>query len=153
MLTSLYFSLAQSHRPPGLGAGGALAAAFEEKRQEANRIDIDEFALGSARVVAGQYRAVERKLHGIPHKLYRYEDIIFDKLAWTNDMLAYLNLSVRAAVVERAVAKNDVRPEVEDMAQHVRRVVPGDHVEKLKPATIEQLNAQLAPILQTYGYA
>jgi hypothetical protein len=153
MLTSLYFSLAHSHGPPGQGAGGALAATFEEKRQEVNGMDIDAFVLGGARVVAGQYRAVERKLLNIPHRLYRYEDIIFDKLAWANDMLAYLGLSVSAAVVDQAVKANDVRPEVEDVAQHVRKVVPGDHAEKLKAETVAELNTQLAPVLQKYRYA
>lgn len=152
MLTSLYFSLAYSHRPPGEGAGGALAASFEEKRREVNLMDIDAFALGAARTVAGQYRTVEHKLQGISHKLYRYEDIIFDKLAWAKDMVAYLGLPARPAVVERAAAENDVRPQVEDVTQHVRKVAPGDHVEKLKAETIAELNAQLAPILRKYGY-
>lgn len=153
MLTSLYFSLAYSHRPPGRGAGGALAASFEEKRAEVSGMDIDAFALRNASVVAGQYRTVERKLVGIPHKLYRYEDVIFDKLAWARDMMAYLGLSARPGVVEAAAAQNDARPPVEDVTQHIRKVVPGDHAQKLAAATIAQLNARLAAILQTYGYA
>ncbi len=153
MLTSLYFSLAYSHRPPGQGFGGGLAATFEAQRREANSLDIDAFALNNAGTVAGQYRRVERKLSKIAHRLYRYEDIIFDKLAWAIDMTDYLGLAVAPAVLERAAADNDARPEVEDVSQHVRKVTPGDHVEKLKPATIATLNAQFAPILAKYGYA
>ena len=104
-------------------------------------------------MVASQYRVVEGKLRNIPHKLYRYEDIIFDKLAWANDMLAYLGLAAPAAVVERLVAQNDLRPPVEEITQHVRKVVPGDHREKLKTETIAELNTRLAPILEKYGYS
>lgn len=152
MLTSLYFSLAVSHTPPGGGAGGALAASFEERREQANRVEIDQFVLANARIVAGQYRQIEQKLVDIPHKLYRYEDVIFDKLAWTLDMLTYLGLPMRRPMVERVVAKNDLRPRTEDVARHVRKVAPGDHVEKLKPETIAELNGKLKPVLDKFGY-
>jgi hypothetical protein len=153
MLTSLYFSLAVSHRPPGQGAGGQLAESFEQKRELLNSTPIDEFVLDSARIVAGQFRQVETKLVDIQHKLYRYEDIIFDKLAWTRDMLNYLGLEPRPVQVERVVAQNDVRPVSEDVSQHVRKVAPGDHRDKLKPETIAQLTEALAPVLTRYGYA
>ncbi len=153
MLTSLYFSLALSHAPPGAGAGGGLVREFHERRRAVNAMDIDTFALSAAGVVADQYRTVERKLAGIGHRLYRYEDIIFDKAAWAADMVAYLGLEASATVVARAVAAADQRPPVEDASAHVRKVTPGDHVEKLKPATIAELNTRLAPVLRAYGYA
>lgn len=153
MLTSLYFSVAQSHKPPGGGVGGGLAATFEDRRREAMGMNIDEFVLARAAVVSGQYRAVEGKLRGLGHRLYRYEDIIFDKLAWADDMVAYLSLTVAREAIERAVANNDARPTVEDATRHVRKVTPGDHIEKLKAVTIAELNARLAPILEKYGYA
>ena len=153
MLVSLYYSLAFSHSPPGTGLGGELAAAFEKQRLETAEMDINAFVLGHAASVVNQYRVIESKLGEVSYKLYRYEDIIFDKLAWANDMVAYFGLSARPAVVERSAAKNDVRPEVEDTAEHIRKVVPGDHVEKLKAATIAELNGRLAPILAKHGYA
>lgn len=152
MLTSLYFSLARSHRPPGRAVGGALAETFEEQRQEVNRTSIDSFVLERAAIVAGQYRTVEAKLARIAHRLYRYEDIIFDKLSWSRDMTAYLGLTVAPDTLEQIVQANDVRPEVEDPAQHVRKVVPGDHREKLTSATIAELNLRLEPILRRYRY-
>jgi hypothetical protein len=153
MLTSLYFSLARSHRPPGESVGGALAAMFHEKREEVNRQGIDAFALENASVVLAQYRMIGKKLSGIPHKLYRYEDVIFDKLAWAQDMLAWLGLTVKPAVVARAVSNNDVRPEVEDPDKHVRKVAPGDHVEKLRADTIAKLDSRFEAILRRYDYA
>ena len=152
MLTSLYFSLARSHRPPGQRVGGALAATFQETRDEVNRTDIDVFALENANLIVSQYNTVERKLSGTPHKLYRYEDIIFDKLSWAKDMAGYLGLSVEPEFVERVVANNDVRPDIEDVSQHIRRVVPGDHAEKLRADTIAELDKRFEPILRRYRY-
>lgn len=152
MLTSLYFSLASSHGPPGEAVGSELATRFFEQREAVNRQGIDAFALENADAVIGQFRTVKRKLREIAHRRYRYEDIIFDKLAWARDMLDYLKLSVDPAVVERAVATNDVRPDVEDPAQHIRKVAPGDHVDKLAPETIAELNEKFARILKRYEY-
>jgi hypothetical protein len=152
MLTSLYFSVARSHRPPGNAVGGELAADFEERRRETMGMSIDAFALARAPVVVDQYGKVTGKLSAIDHRLYRYEDIIFDKLSWTRDMMAYLDLTAPAGVVESAVAANDVRPRVEDPAQHVRKVDPGDHREKLRPETIAELDALFEPILRRHHY-
>ena len=74
-----------------------------------NRQGIDAFALQNAESVVGQFRSVKRKLRDIPHRRYRYEDVIFDKLAWVRDMLGYLQLDVASEVVERVVEANDVR--------------------------------------------
>jgi hypothetical protein len=152
MLTSLYFSLAHSHRPPGDAVGGTAAAIFSEQRHEVNRTGIDAFALDRARLVVNQYRTIARKLAHIPHKLYRYEDVVFEKLSWARDMVDYLGLTVSPEVVSRAAAANDVRPDVENPAQHVRKVVPGDHREKLRAETIAELNERFEPILRRYRY-
>ncbi len=153
MLTSLYFSLAESHRPPGESVGGELAARFHQQREQVNLMGIDAFALANVGVVAGQFEVVEKKLTGVAHKLYRYEDVIFDKAGFVDDMLAYLGLSVRPAVVQRVAAANDVRPEIEDTSQHIRKVSPGDHLDKLKPETIAALDHALGEILRRYHYA
>ena len=152
MLTSLYFSLASSHSPPGEAVGSELANRFFEQRDLVNRQGIDAFALRNAESVVGQFRSVKRKLRDIPHRRYRYEDVIFDKLAWVRDMLGYLQLDVAPEVVERVVEANDVRPDVEDPAQHIRKVAPGDHIDKLAPETIAELNEKFARILQRYDY-
>ncbi len=152
MLTSLYFSLARSHAPPGKTVGDELAATFEERRRQTNSMSIDAFALARAPVVIDQYATVDAKLSSISHTLHRYEDIIFDKQSWAREMVAYLGLSVSADVLDSAVHANDVRPDVEDPAQHIRKVAPGDHREKLRPETIAQLNARFEPILRRYRY-
>lgn len=152
MLTSLFFSVAYSHAPPGTGAGGGLAERFEQRRSEASGGDIDEFVLRTMNTVVGQFRAVRNKLNGIDAKVFRYEDVVFDKLRWTEEMVEYLGMKVAPELVRETVAANDIRPQTEDATQHVRRVVPGDHAQKLKPQTIAALNEGFADVLGLYRY-
>ncbi len=83
MLSSLFFSVAFSHSPPGAGLGGALARRFDKSRDEARTIGIDAFALANVKTVTQQFAWVEKKLAPLAYRFYRYEDIIFDKLNWT----------------------------------------------------------------------
>jgi hypothetical protein len=45
-----------------------------------------------------------------------------------------------------------VVPSEERPTAFVRRVVPGDHLEKLAPATIEELNSRFSDFLHAFGY-
>ena len=52
----------------------------------------------------------------------------------------------------QVAARHDIVPKGENEDQHIRRVRPGDHLDKLRPDTIEQLNEIFAPFLDHYGY-
>lgn len=149
-LTSLYFSVAYSHGPPGSTDTTLLLRKFEARRAKARAMTIDAFVLDEV----GAFAALaEKTIDHIPaHRLYRYEDVVFDKLPWTLDMLDYFGLSVPERRVAAIVGRNDVRPSEEDPQAHVRRVTPGDHREKLKPQTIAALDHRLAPLLRRFGY-
>jgi hypothetical protein len=86
------------------------------------------------------------------HRLYRYEDVIFDKLTWTQDMLDYLKFDVPARLVEAVVARNDIVPDDEAPLEHIRHVTPGDHRHKLQPQTIAALNEVFGGVLERFGY-
>lgn len=149
-LTSLYFSVAYSHRPPGSTDGAAMLERFEQRRSEVRAMSIDAFVLEE---VAGFARRVEETLgHLRAHRLYRYEDVIFDKQAWAADMLDYLGLSLPERRVAKIVERNDILPRDEDPRAHIRRVTPGDHREKLQASTIARLDDGLAPLLERLGY-
>lgn len=47
----------------------------------------------------------------------------------------------------------DRRPAQERPDKHVRRVTPGDHREKLQPATIARLNEAFGDVLERFGYS
>ncbi|MEP6967906.1 MAG: hypothetical protein ABI906_07480 [Pseudomonadota bacterium] len=149
-LTSLYFSMAYSHGPPGSTDGAAMLENFEQRRAKTRAMTIDAFVLEQAAAFA---RRAEETLGHLPaHRRYRYEDVIFDKQAWALDMLAYLGLTIPERRVASIVGRNDILPRDEDPQAHVRRVTPGDHREKLQASTIARLDDRLAPLLERFGY-
>lgn len=150
-LTSLYYSIAYSHRPPGTIAGDALLRGFEARRARALDQVIDDFVLQEAPARARQIEETLRHLP--PHRLYRYEEVIFAKQAWVTDMMGYLGLVVPDRRVTQIVAKHDVMPSEEAPHEHIRRVTPGDHREKLRPETIQSLDIILSSVLRRLGYA
>lgn len=153
MLTSLYFSEAISHVPPGTALSTEAAAQFEARREAARAETIDAFARRRAADVIASYRRTVACVDKVEHRLYRYEDIIAAKEPWVHDMLRYLRLSVPAPLVQSVIARNDVTPKAEDPTQHIRRVAPGDHKDKLAPDTIAWLDEQFADVLARFGYA
>ena len=150
MLTSLYFSHAMSHGAPG--GDGAAKARFEQQRAEAQAQSIDDFALERSKLVAHIYRLIDKKLKNIDHKVYRYEDVIFEKVDWLRDIATYLKLPISDGMITDTIAKYDIVPSKESPDKHIRRVTPGDFESKLQPETIRQLDEAFADIYQRYGY-
>jgi hypothetical protein len=149
-LTSLYFSVAYSHVPPGTAESPKLLRAFEARRARVREMAIDDFVLGEAE---NQERLIARTLEHLPrHRLYRYEEIIFDKLAWAADMVEYLGLSPPARLVSTVVARNDLVPAEDAPLEHIRHVTPGDHRDKLRPETIAALDVRFERVMERLGY-
>ena len=150
-LTSLYFSVAYSHVPPGSSDSLQLLRAFEARRARARAMTIDDFVMREAE---GHARLITRVLANLPrHRLYRYEEIIFDKQAWAADMVGYLGLSPPPRLVAAVVARNDVVPSEEAPLEHIRHVTPGDYLDKLRPETIAALDVRFAGLMKTMGYS
>jgi hypothetical protein len=149
-LTSYYFSMAYSHVPPGTAESPNLLTAFQARRDRARSITIDDFVLSEA---PGHARAMRRILANAPQpRLYRYEEIIFDKQAWATDMVEYLALPASPLLVSKVVARNDVIPPEDAPLEHIRHVTPGDHRDKLRPETIAALDARFARLRKKMGY-
>lgn len=153
MLTSLYFSEAKSHVPPGTAAGDKLLQRFEDRRKRAQELSIDEFVLQRSAGLAASYQSIFDALGTKRYRLFRYEDVIFEKEKWVFEMLEYLKLDVPLPLIKKVVERNDIRPAAEDQEQHIRKVAPGDHAEKLAPATIATLERDLAPLMKKLGYS
>jgi hypothetical protein len=149
-LTSLYFSLAYSHAPPGAKDSAGLLRAFEAGRDRVRGMSIDDFVLWEAPAHA---RSIGRTLENAPRRrLYRYEDVIFDKRAWAEDMVGYLGLSPPSRLIANVVARNDIVPSHEAPLEHIRQVRPGDHRGKLRPETIAALDMSFSDVMRTMGY-
>ena len=148
-LVSEYFSSAFSHRLPDRKAEGSL---IERRREEALRQSVEEYVLAQAKQLNRTIDVYKPLLRDENLKLFRYEDIIFNKPAWIRDMAAHFGWQAPDALVDAIVAKRDIRPAEERPTEFVRKVDPGDHREKLSPEGIARLNAMLSPTWRQLGY-
>ena len=149
MLVSLYFSLKKSHQIP---QQGVLASKMKATREKLRDMDINTFVLNRASGVVRQFGRY-RPLMGRNLKLYRYEDIIFDKSSWLRDMLDFLDVQLGVDEIHEIADRHDIRPDRENTGAHVRQVTPGNFRRHLSPECIEQLNELLSDILEEHGYS
>lgn len=148
VLTSLYFSQQKSHRIPT----GEWGLAMAEDRAKALSEEIDEFVLRQAR--DGLWAERFSRLGGLKGQgiSWRYEDIVFDKARWLDEILHHLDVDLPASSREEFVSAEDVRPNQENAESHIRQVTPGDHRRKLKAETIDELNGIFASTLKAWDY-
>lgn len=146
MLVSMYFSVARSHVIP------KRHERLKRERAKAASLTIDEFVLSRASIFSRIHAVYQKKLPLERIKVYRYEDVVFEKRAWLADIVASLDLPVDRDLIDMVVERFDIVPQTEDDREHIRQVYPGDHRVKLEQATIERLNEQLAGFLSSYDY-
>jgi hypothetical protein len=82
----------------------------------------------------------------------KYEDMVGDFSAWLDRLIGFLELDLGREFIEGLKAGAEFKVSKEDVYKHKRQVTPGDHRRKLKPATIEILNAKTREIRQFFGY-
>jgi hypothetical protein len=85
-------------------------------------------------------------------RVYRYEDVIFRKEAWLQDMLEFLGIEHKPRWVKQLANRHDLRPEQENPTRHVRQVTPGNFREHFNAETLELLNHQFSDHLLLYDY-
>lgn len=135
-LVSEYFSTAFSHSVP---ATGRTRENLLAERRHALRTGVGEYVLSRAeslRQTLREYRAV---LDGT-WLVIRYEDIIFDKdklIDGICDQFGWRADDQLRRDIKRSV---DVRPFSERPTDFVRRVTPGDHLDKLWSGTTRELD-------------
>ena len=67
-------------------------------------------------------------------------------------MFNFLQLSLDVDQIAKIAKENNYFPKSEDPSKHIRKVVPGDHKEKLSPNCIKQINEILSEVLERYNY-
>ncbi len=152
MLVSLYFSITTSHRPPGADAGPEALERFERDRAKVSAIPIDVFMKHRAERFSRLYLSYDRILDDPSLRVFRYEDVLYEKRRWVTDICEWFGWDVALGARDAIADAHDMIPEAENPGAHVRRAHPGDHREKLDPKTIAFLNDLLAPILDRHGY-
>ena len=150
LAVSLYFSSRFSHPTPGSldGKPGVLP-----HRSKVENMELDFFA---GRAAMNYYTNRFRKyaeLANLPGvKVFRYEDIIYDKLQWAGEICDHFEWNIPRRNLESAVAQIDVFPDKERPNDHVRQVHPGNYKSKLQPETIRHIEQHLAEEMAFFGY-
>jgi hypothetical protein len=145
ILTSHYFSQYFSHVKPGQ----------RDKRisEDLEGMSIDAFVLSRMKNFRGRFEKYIHNLLPIEKcKVFRYEDIIYDIEDFIVSSTNHLNLEI-SVEQSRNLVKNESRiPAKENKHKHIRKAIPEDHKEKLKPATINVLNEYFSEILSVFKY-
>jgi len=152
ILVSDYYSIAYSHAPPGTSAGTSYLERFLADRERARSMGIDEFALEKAPHVLDVYRRYDPLIERPNTRIHRYEDLVFRKRWWLRDLADHLGWRVSDQAVHEVADHHDVIPKTERIDKMIRKVAPGDHVDKLRPETIVRLNDLFADVLEAHAY-
>jgi hypothetical protein len=152
-LVSEFFTNAYSHQvPPPDSDSDEVKRNMEKQREQALQSEIDAWVVSRAAGM-GRTMILYKSIAALPStRIIKYEDFIFRKRDLILTILEHFNWTAEAKLIEQILRWADVRPEKEDPKAFIRRVTPGDHLEKLQPATIEALNRSLQPVLDLFGY-
>jgi hypothetical protein len=149
ILVSRYFSAKLSHPVP---EAGEARSRLLSQRAHASRMTVDAYCLSMIDFVRNEYESY-RPLLSTEMRVYRYEDVIFEKERWLADMLSYFEVELPAETIAEIARVNDIRPRKERPMKHIRQVKPGNFRRHLSRRTIETLNRELADILEEFGYS
>jgi hypothetical protein len=158
-LVSMYFSFLGSHPAPDSLTQEQKIAWSAHKQMLREETPIDVYVVQEA----PKYKANVLSMLAFAAKtgkadIIRYEDFVLDKIKLCAVIMDALCNSLMKPIEARdinlePIAKaRDMIPENERPNQHVRRAIPGDHIDKLNPETIDQLNLIFDEVLLRYGY-
>lgn len=152
-LVSLYFSNARTHPiPPPLPGAREVTEQMKLARREALATDIDTYVVDRAAAMLSAQTAYAPIANWPTLTVVKYEDYVFNKDELLDLLADRFGLQAHDQLKERILEWADVRPVVEDQSLFIRKVTPGDHVEKLRPETIAKLNEILRPAMDLFGY-
>ena len=147
IVVSHYFSMSYSHVAPGsknVKMCDTPSFVFKE---------INEYVVE----VADKFNDVlERYIDDLlplgNTKLFRYEDVILDKIQFFVPAMNHLNLDFPRKDFLKMIVEETQIPSTENVHQHIRRVLPGDYKNKLSEETIDKLNNKFRRVLDYFDY-
>lgn len=149
-LVSEYFSNAFSHSLPSEQTGDTV---MEQERRRALESDLESYVLERAEHLDATVSGYKRLIGDANLLILRYEEVIFDKRKWIGEIARHFGWTTSEELLDNILSWADVRPDVENPQAFVRRVAPGDHLDKLSPGAIETVNGRLSDIWGEFGYA
>ncbi len=147
MLVSHYFSMKKSHGIPQ----GKIGEKLLEQRRILQKTDINQYVLDKSKYFFNLFRSYNT-IEDDLLKVFRYEDIVFNKSQWIQNILEFLQLDLPENKIQSIAKKHDIFPSVENKDSHIRKVTPGDYKNKLTNSTIQTLNQKFKKILLKYDY-
>ena len=152
-LVSEYFSSAYSHPVPSrTGPDAPMTDLMEGLRREALDTEIDAFVIKRARWMQQAFLGYTEVARLAATIVIRYEDYIFHKPELVRLIARQFGFKVEDDQISQMMTWADKRPATEEPTAFVRRVTPGDHRVKLRPATIDALDELLKPAMDVFGY-
>ncbi len=148
-LVSEYFSNAYSHSLPSENTKNSVIA---QEREKALKTSVEDYALSRVKFLNRTVSGYGPLIGSSGLLILRYEDVILNKANWIERIAEHFQWEISDQLVQNILGWADVRPETEDPKAFIRRVEPGDHLDKLSPGVIEQVNDGLATIWQDFGY-
>jgi hypothetical protein len=153
-LVSQYFSDAYSHSLPSkeTEVGAKATEAFLKKREETLATDIETYVMKHAKSFDSTLMQFAPLLDDPTCLTLRYEDYIFQKKRLIHKILNHFEWSCAPGHIEALLKTIDEVPSSEDKQRFVRRVIPGDHRNKLTPEAIRKLNNRLKDVMHLFDY-
>lgn len=149
-LVSEFFSNAYSHKIPQ-GKGGARERLLEQRRI-AREQGVESYVLERVPLMQRTLGEYIPWLDDPNLLLLKYEDIIFNKSKMIDDVCAHFGWQCKPAFKEATIAAVDIRPDKEQQTEFIRKVTPGDHLEKLSADAISEINEQMGDVLNAFQY-
>jgi len=154
VMVSSYYAI-YSHVTPLTEGKQALRTRMQRRKKELDQT-VDEFVinrLNSNPRFLDRYQGYHKELMGKPNVLFlKYEDMVKNFDVWLDQLIEFLGMDIRREFIDRLKAEADFKVSKEDIHKHKRQVTPGDHKRKLKPETIDILNAKTREIRKLFGY-
>lgn len=148
-LVSEYFSNAFTHSLPGNSQDDSVVSV---ERKVARQTSVEEYSLQRVEHLNRTVMAYRPLLGDRQLLIMRYEDVILQKASWIRRIAAHFELDAPEELIMAIVGWADNLPDKENPQAFVRRVVPGDHRDKLSKAGIAAIEDRLSAIWKELGY-
>jgi hypothetical protein len=152
MIVSQFHSFRSGHVVP---EGAAPDHPIRLARAAAQRQSLAQFAPGAAQRFARRFEGylAQGFAFRATTALFRYEEVVFAKRAWVEEICAWFGWNIPEAVRAEAATRFDVLPDSADPARHIRQVHPGNHRTEMDAQTIARVEAILGDAMAAFGYA
>ena len=149
VLVSMFYSWCYSHE-----RGKSFYS--DEKIQHWIEMGIDNFVIENAPEYVDRYSSYVNVMNENDVTLIKYEEMVLGFPEWVEKFLTIFPINnheyVKNYIVERYMHEFKL-PIKENKYRHKRRMLPGDHKEKLKRNTVKKLNELFSTVLKEFQYA